>query len=392
MDNLFEAINQGRLDLVKTFLTDDPNLINKVASVDEKEFTPIELALSRGFKDIVREIIKFPDFDINKQGHNPLLLAIRLGDTEIAGELLEAGANPNYFQKNTSSPLLLALESGFFKLADNLLKKGAEIDARDEKGWTALIHAAYKGHTQVVDFLLSNNAAVNICNNDGWSAIVGAFALGHEGIVSKLINSGALFSEKYAQAALLNSYLSGNIELTKKIIKEVSNPNIKLNNALPLVCYCAKRGDYEVVKLLIEAGANPNSLDLNGLPLLSILCEVGNLELIKLLIGHGASVNFGTEGKQPIFVAIKNNCVDVLEYLVEKGANVSARDEEYDTVLIYAVKKDRLAIAEYLVKAGANPFTVNKVGKNAHSCIPSRTSYNLDKWYKCFNQFQKNIQ
>ena len=43
MDNLFEAINQGRLDLVKTFLTDDPNLINKVASVDEKEFTPIEL-------------------------------------------------------------------------------------------------------------------------------------------------------------------------------------------------------------------------------------------------------------------------------------------------------------------------------------------------------------
>lgn len=99
MDNLFEAINQGRLDLVKTFLTDDPNLINKVASVDEKEFTPIELALSRGFKDIVREIIKFPDFDINKQGHNPLLLAIRLGDTEIAGELLEAGANPNYFQK-----------------------------------------------------------------------------------------------------------------------------------------------------------------------------------------------------------------------------------------------------------------------------------------------------
>lgn len=161
---------------------------------------------------------------------------------------------------------------------------------------------------------------------------------------------------------------------------------------MPLVCYCAKRGDYEVVKLLIEAGANPNSLDLNGLPLLSILCEVGNLELIKLLIGHGASVNFGTEGKQPIFVAIKNNCVDVLEYLVEKGANVSARDEEYDTVLIYAVKKDRLAIAEYLVKAGANQFTVNKVGKNAHSCIPSRTSYNLDKWYKCFNQFQNNIQ
>ena len=29
MDNLFEAINQGRLDLVKTFLTDDPNLIKE---------------------------------------------------------------------------------------------------------------------------------------------------------------------------------------------------------------------------------------------------------------------------------------------------------------------------------------------------------------------------
>lgn len=391
MDNLFEAINQGRLDLVKTLLTEDPDLINKVASIDEKELTPIELALSRGFKDIAREIIKSPAFDINKSDHNPLLLAIRLGETEIAGELLEAGANPNYFQKNTSSPLLLALEGGFFKLADNLLKKGAEIDARDEKGWTALIHAAYKGLTQVVDFLLSNKAAVNVCNNDGWSAIVGAFALGHEEIVAKLINSGALFSEKYAQAALLNSYLSGNIELTKKIIKEVSNPNIKVNNKLPLVCYCAKRGDYEVVKLLIESGANPNSLDLTGFPLLSILCEAGNLELIKLVIDQGASVNFGIENKQPIFVAIKNNCVDVVEYLVEHGANVSARDDRDDTVLMYAVRNDRLSIAEFLVKKGANPYTTNGFDKDAYSCVSSKSRFSRDNWLNCFNQFQNNI-
>lgn len=397
--NWSEALSQGRLDLVSKYLEKTVSLVNEIILVDNLELTPIEIALKHGYKTIARKIIASPQFDLNHKGHNPLRLSIQLGYLDIAQELLEAGANPNYYQKQLSSPLLLALENGFFDIAKLLLKKGAEIDVRDERGWTPLIYASYKGLSSVVDFLLLHGSSVNICNDDGWNAIVGALACGHSDIVDKLSKAGARYGDKYVQAALLKSYLSGNLDFVKKLVRVVNNPNIYLKDGSSLVCQCAKNGDDEIVKLLVDVGANPNSVDANKVPLLSFFCNRGNIEMVKYLVERGASINFGTGSKLPIFYAIKQNFFDITVYLVEHGANIASVDDDLNTLLIDAVRRKHFEIAKFLFEHGAGVSDTNKGGYSVFAFLDNRKrsdgvgiNVTENKLYYYFKKVRKNSE
>ncbi|PVZ97362.1 hypothetical protein BB558_006656 [Smittium angustum] len=87
---------------------------------------------------------------------------------------------------------------------------------------------------------------------------------------------------------------------------------------------------------------------------LIIACEKGQIDILKYLIEKGADVHAASKGC--LNSVIENGQIDILKYLIEKGADVHAVDDYY---LGIACAKDHLSLVEYLFKNGANIRTDN---------------------------------
>jgi hypothetical protein len=130
-------------------------------------------------------------------------------------------------------------------------------------------------------------------------------------------------------------------------------------------------GNKNIVKLLIKAGANAHYFNNIGYgasvtPLSYVICsKVKNKkDIIELLLNAGAQVNEeDIMGSTPLFQAITIRNKDTIELLIQYGADVNHIDSLcHRTPLSLAVKEGHKDIVELLLNAGANVNQADKYG------------------------------
>jgi ankyrin repeat protein len=85
-------------------------------------------------------------------------------------------------------------------------------------------------------------------------------------------------------------------------------------------------------------------------PLCMAICK-GDFEIVKKFIEYGANINESSNGMTPLMYAARYNKVEILTLLVEKGADLKAKDERGNTALKYAEMSNATAAASYLKEA-----------------------------------------
>jgi len=86
----------------------------------------------------------------------------------------------------------------------------------------------------------------------------------------------------------------------------------------------------------------------------SPLCNAilkGDLATVKKFIEYGANVNETSNGLTPLMFAARYNKVDILKYLIEKGADKQIKDERGNTALKYAENSKSIEALEFLKQA-----------------------------------------
>jgi ankyrin repeat protein len=273
-----------------------------------------------------------PDFT-TPQGVAPLHLAIANRDGAIVDLLLSAGADPNLLDRAGETPLMLAARGGDSAVAASLLRAGAPVDVRDtEYGQTALMVAVREGHAGVVRLLLAEGADVNAQTSAG---AVPAFRRPSDNAGSKgvgIIRGG--WPEHGMRPPV---------------------PGAKT----PLA-YATRRGDLGLTRLLVEAGAVLERADADGVtPLLNAILNASvvaargapahteHLAVASWLVDRGADVNAADwYGETPLWAAVdvrnldvngperdngidREAALDLIELLLERGADPNARTREY---------------------------------------------------------------
>jgi len=103
--------------------------------------------------------------------------------------------------------------------------------------------------------------------------------------------------------------------------------------------------------------------------------------IIEYLVEHGADVNKKDKyGETPIYNACHRNNKNIIKYLVENGTNLNEENEEGETVLFRVCRRGNKDIVEYLVEHGAD------IGKEYKEIRRKKRNTVLTKAFKSKNK------
>lgn len=264
------------------------------------------------------------------------------------------------------------LKNKFFikQLKDDIISdnKQAELDA-------LLITYSRAGDEIAVAFLLKLGANANAADEYGETALMGAVQSGNIDVVKLLIALGANVKGNTVLMAAVSSGLAGAIKEWKALGNKFSDPEFgKFYNMLKL----------EIIKELIKAGADVNAADRNGKTVLMEAAAYSNKELVELLLSmptinahardysgrsaldHARIPGVTTGNKEIkqliqdalIVGAAQKGATQMVEDLINAGANADAISGEGASALMQAAYNGHVSTVKVLLDAGAD---VNKV-------------------------------
>ena len=135
---------------------------------------------------------------------------------------------------------------------------------------------------------------------------------------------------------------------------------------LHTACY---NGDVPLVKQLLT-GIKPTALNkkltdysspIQGTPL-QIACANGDLEIVQLLVEAGADKELkNTERKSPLSIAVSNRHLEVVTYLLSAGADIHSKGPNNLQPIHFACSAGTRPIIELLLEKGADINTVDSL-------------------------------
>lgn len=248
----------------------------------------------------------------------------------LGSQAASLSISPDYFA---------VLRSGDARRLREALDGGASAEARDEKGNTALMHATVYGNLACMRLLLDRGANVNATNDAGATPLMRA-AFDYEKL-KLLVERGA---DVKARSAIGNS-----------VLMLAARPH----------------SSHRAVELLLAHGVDAAATNRFGANALMAAVAGGDIKSVRLLLKHGATVaaqgppnpeNFILGGgRSPLMWAAFRGEVEILNLLIEAGANVNGEDL-LGTPLAQAAWSDQTAAARVLIERGAQ---VNQVDHGA---------------------------
>lgn len=238
---------------------------------------------------------------------------------------------------------------------------------------TAFHEAVNSQKLFIVSELIENGADVNTPNKDALFPIDIALRNESTDIIDLLIKNNC----KVSNANLANSK---NIELIERFVKLGANPKtIDINFALTNIeildrllklhppinksdlNYKLVFKDEKILDLLLKNGLSNGAKGTfpdNDSPLIYGAIKYGDLNTIKKLESAGINIfqtkKSGMKNESPIISIVKEEKLDILNYYIEKKANVNAKDWTGRSALIFAVDTENDKIIKTLLNAGAN--------------------------------------
>ena len=249
------------------------------------------------------------------------------------------------------TPLVFAVREDCQECARILLEAGADVNQRTRYGWTPLLVATQNRHYKLAAFLLDRGANANLANLGGWSPLylatdnrniesgdypVRTPDMDHLEFIKLLIAKGANVNTRVCGAASTSTLCIGDTTETRTnftmqwLFEDGATPFLR----------AAQSGDVTLMKLLLAHGANPRIFTAHNVTPLAVASGIGwvegvtfewsaakSLEAVKMCLEAGIDPNVADdEGRTALHGAAHKGQPDVIQLLVEHGANLEAHD------------------------------------------------------------------
>ncbi|XP_061400176.1 protein TANC2-like, partial [Musca vetustissima] len=274
---------------------------------------------------------------------------------KVSRLILLAGASPHYRTEfmGDATILCIAAYEGIVPMVSLLLEFGADVGLTNSQGCTPLILAAMRGHCDVVRLLVAAGSSLGQCDTTQRCALVQAARMGRLNVV------------KYLLACDWTPRPNSN--------------DVNLPTAIHQSLIAAASQDHITI---LEDLLDMEDIDVNAIEpcsgelALTSAARNGCLNTVEVLLTRGANIDLhNKQGFTALGLSVKEGHWAVAEKLLQSGADLdepvtSARK----TALMIAAEEGHLEILEMLIERGANLETQDHEGFTALSwaCLRGR--------------------
>lgn len=302
--------------------------------------------------------------------------------------MLDLGATPDEVDDYGSTLLHIAAAGNNAQVVELLLDRGADVEAVNQNQESPLHVAASSNRDPgVVSLLLDRGANIDAVDHLDDTPVRGAAEYNRSADVMRvLLNRGADTSPDDAGFTLLHSASrNGATEIMRLLIDRGFAINSRTEDGATPLLHAIIGGEPAAVELLLDLGADPLDRDgYYGWTMLQYAASFYNLgryhgtasEIAEVLLDRGAdiNVNVGFEQLTPLHLAVMSkrnepddleielydywggdpNQLDLIEFLLEQGADMEARNERGETSLRIAAGGDNEELVHLLLDRGAD--------------------------------------
>ena len=316
---------------------------------------PIEVAIKNSNLNIIPVLIAHgADADFPIDGSFPIHYAIWFNRLDIVQTLVESKTNLNALGPNESTPLLLAIENDKTDIALYLIENDADINIPDKDGMNPLYLAISKKNKKLIDALLDKNPKVEQVPNKQL-LLYHACENGYYDVAQSLLDKGLDidFHWKGKYTALMEACSKKNADIACYLIEKGANLNTVLGDITALKVAMKNKNTLIVNKIL----QHPSHVFVGDECIHA--AQQSNINILSVLVAHGANINCqDDDGKSPLSIAINNNNVDLVLYLIKNGAIMTAQNGSQINSLYYALINKKREVAQALVD---NNFSISQV-------------------------------
>ncbi|KAF7495368.1 Poly [ADP-ribose] polymerase tankyrase-1 [Sarcoptes scabiei] len=236
------------------------------------------------------------------------------------------------------------------------------VNEKNSQSLTPLHLASDRGHIDIMEILIKHGSKINAVDSSGQTALHRASRNGQINSVQTLLSYGVDLSIVNNQG--LNAEQMAATEQVQKLI--ASHHLTSRGNPENRLLEASRTGDLELVQMILEKHPHlVNCRDVDGRQSTPLHFAAGynRLDVVEYLLEHGADVRAKDKGGLvPLHNACSYGHYEVAELLLKKGANVNATDLWKYTALHEAASKSKIDIVKLLLRHGADVSKKNRDG------------------------------
>ena len=353
---------QGNVAMCKYLLDEGAHLDSRQA----QSKTPLQLACEAGHYQMVHMMLNQAQLHpTNMTFLGAFFAAVEHGQVRIAEYFFPHGLNLKDLKRDIHKPITLAAKSGYLDMVDLMIHQDCIMEARDEYGWNALHVAAFHGHYEIIERLIGGGVSAKAITTRKATPLLFAVREGHFATVERL--------------------LRGNTDSDHVNWKDEYGQNA--------VHHCVRNGSLEVFNLLMSNGGKVSSENSFGWQPLHIAIAYGHPELVERLLQQGANIEekLGSSsikreqthkivedgywaearwpypGSRPLHLACEYSHEVIAEDLISRGAKLETSCSEGWQPLHHAAYFGSCALVSTLLNGGVNPHSATNEGKTAYA-------------------------
>ncbi len=303
-------------------------------------------------------------------GSTALLWASHRDDVETVRLLIEAGAEVSAANDLGATPLWAASENGSTAVVRMLLDAGADPDRELLSGETPVMVAARAGSAEVVRLLGAAGADLDRQGSRGQTALMWAAAQRHPEVVEALLQAGA--------------DLDVRSDVWTQVMAVPPHSRPEYNREIPhggntALLFAVRAGDLPSAQVLVAAGADVDDADAWGVSAAVLAAHGGHRDLLEYLLENGADPNAADAGFAALHDAVMRNDSRMVAALLAHGADPNqplltwtptrraSRDHHYPPPFVgaspfwLAARFARIDLMRMLADHGADPHFVHEV-------------------------------
>ena len=353
-----------------------PSPLEIICGVDVKAtYNIAELLINHGASVVPR--------DANDEDTAPVYGAIRFGNVDLLGLLLDAGVDPDGRRcradvgqidvprttpllelcKLGARPLEYETEHDVSTMVEMLLDAGANPNLADPFGQTPLILCCTdelslrdSPSLSLIKLLLDANADPDVADTFGNTPLLAA-CKGDDSVsydvVEALIDRGAnvnhgIYGPEGTTTALIAAAEQGSSNMLELLLEYGADPNHPVRGE-GTICMAARIGSIECIETLSLAGADVNQRSLqDGNAAIHICCSCP--DMLEALLALGADADLcNTAGDSALHLVAAAGLLSSVVQLISSGASVSVQNQEGKLPVMLACEGNHDDVVQFLL-------------------------------------------